>query len=103
MKPRRFRRACEAPVRLGDALQDFLKQSGLDRVIREQDVILQWPEIAGEAVAKHAIPIEFRGGVLFLTVDNATWRSQLHFLKEEMMEKINAFAQRKIVKNIMFQ
>lgn len=98
-----MRRRCKAPVQIGEVLSAVLEQAGVAQAVREQEVLAKWPEIVGSAVADHARPKSLSGGVLFLTVENGAWRSQLFALKKEIIRKINDFAGKRIVKNIFFQ
>jgi predicted nucleic acid-binding Zn ribbon protein len=96
------KRKCKTPVRVGDVLSAFLKTAGLEKIVKAQNVLLQWKDIAGEAIAKHAAPKELKDGVLFLKVENAAWRSQLFALKDDLIRKINAHAEKKIVNKIHY-
>ncbi len=95
-------RSSREPVALSEVLDQVLKSAGLFYAVKEQLVLRHWREIAGEAVAGHAEPVKIEGGVLYLRADSGAWRSQLHFLKNELIRKINAFAEKRVVKNILF-
>jgi predicted nucleic acid-binding Zn ribbon protein len=96
------KRKCKTPVSVGDVLTAFLKSAGLEKVVKAQSVLQKWKDIVGEGIAKHTEPREIKDGVLFLKVENAAWRSQLFALKDDLVRKINAFAEKKIVNKIHY-
>lgn len=40
--------------------------------------------------------------ILFLRVENSVWRSELNFRKNLLVEKINKYFDKKVIKNIKF-
>jgi predicted nucleic acid-binding Zn ribbon protein len=96
------KRKCKTPVPLGDVLSAVLRSAGLETAYKTHSVLLQWKEIAGEGIAKHAEAKEIKDGVLFLKVENAVWRSQLFALRGDLLQKINAYAGKKIVSKIHY-
>jgi predicted nucleic acid-binding Zn ribbon protein len=49
----------------------------------------KWEEIAGEAVAAHSQPLSVKAGVLTIMAETSTWATQLSFLSEVLIKKIN--------------
>ena len=49
-----------------------------------------WQDAVGEAVARNASPALVRNGVLHVNVASSVWVQQLHFLRDMLLEKINA-------------
>ncbi len=49
-----------------------------------------WQDAVGEGVARNASPALVRGGVLHVNVTSSVWVQQLHFLRDMLLEKINA-------------
>ena len=49
-----------------------------------------WQDAVGDAVARNASPVLVRGGVLQVNVTSSVWVQQLHFLRDMLLEKINA-------------
>ncbi len=98
----RFRRRCKEPEAVGDLLKAVLKKSGLEKKIREYDSLTQWPAIVGEKIAEQTAPVEIRNGVLFVQVKNAAWRTELAFFKDDIIQKINTHAGKRIVRSIFF-
>ena len=59
---------------------------------RMEQVLLYrlWQDAVGDAVARNASPALVRGGVLHVNVSSSVWVQQLHFLRDMLLEKINA-------------
>jgi predicted nucleic acid-binding Zn ribbon protein len=98
----RPRRKSGQPTPVGDILQSMLKETGLEKKVREYAALAEWDKIVGVAVAEQTAPQDIKGGVLFLRVKNAAWRSQLAFFKKDIIQKVNAHAGKKIVRSVFF-
>jgi predicted nucleic acid-binding Zn ribbon protein len=88
---------------LGTALRVALERRGMDRSIREQQMLQRWSEIVGDAVARQATPRRLHDGVLWLSVPEATWRMELHSMRKELLKKINAAVGEELVREIRVQ
>ncbi len=55
---------------------------------KAQKLYREWRQAVGEQVAQHSEPARLAGGILTVRVDSPVWNSQLHHLKEELLEKI---------------
>ena len=49
-----------------------------------------WNEAVGEQIARNASPVLVRADVLHVNVSSSVWVQQLQFLRDTMLEKINA-------------
>ena len=45
------------PTKLGDALQNYLRDSGLDERVEEAAIVPEWAERVGEAIAAVTTPL----------------------------------------------
>lgn len=52
-------------------------------------VFLFWDEVVGGDIAELAQPDVVRAGVLWISVPDSIWMQQLHFIKLDLLEKIN--------------
>lgn len=62
-----------------------------------------WRKSVNERIAKHTLPVSFRSGRLVVNVDNAVWRYQLGFLKEEILSKLRNVLGEATVEDIYFR
>ena len=61
-----------------------------------------WEEIMGEKIASVAIPVKNKKGILFIKVQDATWRFELSRRKSEIHTLINEHLKKNIIKDIVF-
>ena len=62
-----------------------------------------WNEAVGEQIARNASPVLVRGDVLHVNVSSSVWVQQLQFLRDTMLEKINANLSSRKIKDIRFK
>ena len=78
------------PEKIGAVLERFFKKAGLEKGIRQNQAIMIWEEIVGEKIAAKAIPDRIEHGRLYVKVENSVWKQELHFLKKDIIKKLNA-------------
>ena len=61
-----------------------------------------WENIAGPSVSLHVRPVRMEYKKLFLAADAPVWSNELRYMEQKLVEKINAFACKEIVKEICF-
>ncbi len=88
---------------LATALRSALERRGIDRSIREHEILQRWAEIVGDTVARQATPKRMHNGVLWLHVPDATWRMELHSMRSELARTINTAAGEELVQEIRVQ
>lgn len=62
---------------LGQAVQQFLKESGLGEKMRDWPVYEAWAKALGDELARRARPVDFKHGQLFVEVESAAHLSEL--------------------------
>lgn len=88
--------------RLSDVLDRALKRAALDSKLQDYRVWSIWKDAVGSLIARHAQPHRIRHGTLFVTVSDATWMQQLHYMRAVLKDKLNQRLERHTVKNIFF-
>lgn len=74
---------------LGDALDQYLKRSGIKRRVDQASVIPEWPELVGPKIAEVTTPLAvLEGGILVVAVSSAAWMQELHLLSPMILEKL---------------
>ena len=88
--------------KIGDILQKVLKRHRIP--VRTEDHQLEkiWNEAVGPKIAAYARPEAIKRNVLFVKVANSVWMQQLHFLKQDILEKVNRSYENNPVSNIFF-
>lgn len=87
---------------IGKALQVFIKNSGLEKVLDQQNIIDVWDEVVGEKISKNAKAKSIEYGVLKVETISPTWRQELYLQKKDIVKKLNEKIQKKIIKDIRF-
>lgn len=78
------------PTRVGDALQEYLKTSGLEERLEEAGVLPEWPERVGPAIAAVTEPLRTSAaGVLVVAVRSSAWLSELKLMEREIVRRLN--------------
>lgn len=97
---RKYRHARLQPI--GEILFSALKKRGL-AVKSEENVLFKlWPKAVGAQIAAQTQPGTWRAGTLFIKTTSSVWVQQLHFMKEDIRQKLNELAGKQTVKEIMF-
>jgi predicted nucleic acid-binding Zn ribbon protein len=80
----------EEPRPVGDALRAVRRQLGTPAPSVFERVRAAWPEIAGEALARHSAPLHLRAGVLRVGVDDPAWGGQFRYLADTLVTALAA-------------
>jgi predicted nucleic acid-binding Zn ribbon protein len=87
----------------GDALGNALRAFGIDRSVKEQEVLQRWAELVGAAIANHAVPVRLLHGTLWVRVDDAAWRHELFLRRGELIRTINDALGMRIVEEVILR
>jgi len=90
------------PERIGKILTKNLRNLGIDRRLKEESIVLNWDRLVGERIASKAIPLKVRDSILFVGVENASWRNELFFMKRKIIEELNRSVKDNVIKDIVF-
>jgi len=89
--------------KIGIILKNTLNKSGFEKKLRQFQIFLNYDNLVGETMARVSRPVFFRNDTLFIGVESSIWSHQLHFLKREIIEKLNSPFNHPLVKDIKFQ
>jgi predicted nucleic acid-binding Zn ribbon protein len=87
---------------IGDILFAVLKKRGMAAKLEENALAKLWPKAVGEKIAAQTQPDGWRDGTLFVRAASSVWVQQLHFMKEEIRQKMNELAGKQAVREIHF-
>jgi predicted nucleic acid-binding Zn ribbon protein len=62
-----------------------------------------WDRIVGENLARNAQPAAFKQRTLVVHVSGSVWLQELHFQKQELIQKLNKAAGGRVVDDIRFK
>lgn len=70
--------------------------------LEDNAFIKLWPKAVGEQIANQTKPDRLHAGTLFVRTTSSGWVQQLHFMKEDIRNKLNQLAGKTIVRDIHF-
>ncbi len=73
------------PLLLGDQMDRLMADRGWKVDVAVGSVMGRWPQIVGQEVAQHCIPVTFEFGVLTVRADSTAWTTQLKLLESSIM------------------
>jgi len=62
-----------------------------------------WDRVVGETLARNAQPAAFKQRILMVHVSSSVWMQELHFLKKELIARLNQAAGGRVVEDIQFK
>jgi hypothetical protein len=87
---------------IGEVLFSVLKKKGMTSKIEENALLKLWPKAVGPQIASKTKPDCLRNGTLFVKTISSVWVQQLHFIKEEIRDKLNQLSGKSAIKEIRF-
>jgi hypothetical protein len=85
------------------ALERSLRDLGLQKRLKTEQLSVLWPNIVGPSVAKIAFPSQFRNGTLFIDVADNVWMQELKFQEGELIGRLNEALREPLVRRLFFQ
>jgi predicted nucleic acid-binding Zn ribbon protein len=90
------------PEQIGRILARALKSLHVEGRLKEESVVLNWNRLVGERIASQAKPVKVRDSILFVRVENASWRNELFYMKRRIIEELNQSVKGNVIKDIVF-
>ena len=87
---------------IGEILFSAFKRRGMAAKLEENAVLKLWPKAVGEQISVQTQPDGLRGGTLFVKATSSVWVQQLHFMKDDIRQKLNELAGKDAIKEIRF-
>lgn len=76
-------------MQIGDALIQYLRESGLEQSVLDVQIEEVWPQVMGDVVNRLTRSVEVRDGVLYVRVNSAALKTQLFENRFELVRKLN--------------
>ena len=87
---------------LKSAINHFLKNNGLIKGVNQQNAILIWEEIVGKTIASNTTAETVEHGILTVKTANPSWRQELVFKKQDIIERLNTKLGKNTIREIRF-
>ena len=86
---------------LGDIIQQYIKNMGIQPKLDELNLVNKWEEIVGPMVAKHTAKLYIKNKKLFLKFDSSALRQEVSYAKSKLIDNINSTIGREIIDDIV--
>ena len=90
-------------IKLGDAISQIFKEEKLDEKYSIFAIRNVWEGIVGKTVAKHTTQINYAQGILFVSIDSPIIRNETAYAKETIIEKVNKFVGKRLIKELVLK
>lgn len=84
----------------GNVLKQFLESTTIGSNMSQQEAVLLWPKVAGEAIAKYTQNVSIYNGTLFVQLKSSIAADAIRTRQQELVEKMNQELGASIVKEI---
>ena len=85
---------------LGMLVGEIVSELGISEKIVECEALLVWNDVVGPSLAKNARPIRINNGILEIAVPSAVWRTQLNFMKTDIVKRMNCHVGSEIIREL---
>ena len=92
------RRKSEA---IGNVLQRFLREEGLETPLAQYRVIQAWPQVAGKAVANATTELYIKNQTLYARLTSAVLRSELMMQRQALANALNQYVQAQVITSVV--
>lgn len=86
-----------------EVLTELLKTYRLQGGLNEVKLINSWERIMGKMIANHTKEIYINKAKLFVKLDSAALREELHFAKSRIIKMLNEEVGENVIEEIVFQ
>ena len=87
---------------LKEAIDQMLKTFHLDQKMNEVRVIGSWEKVMGRTVSNRTTQIYIRDKKLFVNLNSASLREELHHAREKIIKLLNTEAGVDVIQEIIF-
>lgn len=87
---------------LKEAMERMLEAYKIKHKFRETAIIAHWEEIMGKTIARRTSDLYIRDGKLFLKLDSAVLRSELHLARQKIIDLLNERSGSEIIREVVF-
>ena len=77
------------PEKLGDALQSYLRDSGLEEQVEAAAIVPEWETRVGPAIAAVTVPLRTSRGTLLVAVRTSAWLMELRLMERDILRRMN--------------
>jgi predicted nucleic acid-binding Zn ribbon protein len=84
------------------AIENILKEYNIKEDVDVYKIFHLWGSIVGDKTAGHTKPARVGNNTLFVEVDDPLWLTQLRYMRDDIMDKIDVNVKKGVLKDIKF-
>ena len=86
---------------LREIIRDTIHDLGIHQAVDQHRALVVWSSVVGDAISRVTTPQRISKGRLFIQVVSDSWRQELHYRKQELIEALNRTIGTEVVKEII--
>jgi hypothetical protein len=90
-------------LNIGQAMDEFLKNSKLKHKVQALRIEEIWEELMGKTVSKYTDSIRISGQTLFITSAVAPLKNELLYQRETIIQRVNEAFGEKVIQEVVIQ
>jgi hypothetical protein len=87
---------------ISDAFSDWISDSGLEQKFIEAKIKTSWEEIVGKSISNCTTQVNVNIPNLYIKINNAPLKEMLFLQKSDLLNTINTYLKKEIIKDIVF-
>ena len=88
---------------MAEAIRAFLKESNLEKPLKERQLISSWESLLGKSIAKATREIYIKEGKLYVVLTSSVIRNELYMLQNEIIQKLNEAAGEELITEMVLK
>ncbi len=85
---------------LGDVLQQFLRNEGLETPLLQKRIIDAWDQVVGDRIAGYSSDKFIKNQVLFVKIVNPALRQDLSMMRSQLVKRLNSSVGTSVISDI---
>ncbi len=88
---------------MGEAIRAFLKESKLEKPLKERQLVSSWESLLGRSVARATREIYIKDGKLYVALTSSVVRNELYMLQDEIIRRLNEAAGEELLSGMVLK
>ena len=88
---------------IGQAIQEFLKQSRIKGGIQALQIEDAWEQIMGKTIARYTDKLQIIGDKLIITTTVAPLKHELIYQRDKIKQRVNEALKEKVINEVIIQ
>ncbi len=88
---------------ISSILDDYVSDSELGKKLKKFSIFNHWEDIVGKEISRKTRPEKLFKEILYISVSDPGWASELSMMSEQLIDRINSFIGAKIINQLRFK